>query len=45
MLRQIRDDARDFPATFTLCILWVVVFAGMVTLDLTHGRTVGQAAL
>ena len=30
MLRRLIDDFREFPATMTLCSLWVVVFALMV---------------
>ena len=30
MLRQLREDVRDYPATMTLGLLWVVVFAAMV---------------
>ena len=30
MLRQLREDAREFPATMVLCVLWVAVFLLMV---------------
>ena len=47
MFRQLREDARDFPATMTLGVLWVVVFASMVVtqLRLPNGVTSGQFVL
>src|SRR4051794_35145285 len=37
MLREILDDARDFPATMALGAVWVVVFVTMVVGRLTTG--------
>jgi rhomboid protease GluP len=44
MLRHLRDDLRDFPATMTLGALWVVVFVLMLMdqMVLGPGVTFGQ---
>jgi membrane associated rhomboid family serine protease len=47
MFRQLRADAREFPATMILSALWIVVFALMVGLQAFSGRgvTAGQLVL
>ena len=38
MVRRLIDDFREFPATMTLCALWVVVFGLMVLDQTARGR-------
>jgi rhomboid protease GluP len=47
MVRRLLDDFRDYPATMTLCSLWVIVFALMVGNQMTRGHmpSVGELAL
>lgn len=47
MLRQLRQDAREFPATMTLSALWVLVFVLMVFKQVSFGPgvTPGQLIL
>jgi hypothetical protein len=37
MLRRLAHDFREFPATMTLCALWVVVFALMALDQVARG--------
>lgn len=37
MLRQLREDARDYPATTVLSSLWVLIYLGMVANRLVNG--------
>ena len=47
MLRQLREDAREFPATTTLSALWVLVFVLMAAKQAWFGTgiTAGQSVL
>ncbi len=47
MLRQLREDARDFPATMILGALWVVVFLAMLASQwsLTRRMSTGEFLL
>ena len=36
-LRGLLRELKDFPATMTFCLLWIVVFAAMVGTQLAAG--------
>jgi len=38
MLRRLRRDFRDYPATMSLCTLWVLVYAAMVATSYSQGE-------
>ena len=37
MLRSLRRDFRDYPATMTICTLWVIVYAAMLATSIYQG--------
>lgn len=38
MLRRLRRDFRDYPATMSLCTLWIIVYAAMVVTAYSEGE-------
>jgi rhomboid protease GluP len=38
MLHWLRRDFRDYPATMTICALWIVVYAAMLATAVSHGE-------
>jgi hypothetical protein len=38
MLRMLRREVQDFPATIAFCLLWILVFAAMTATYLAEGN-------